>query len=136
MAYWAQTSDMIGSDRMLREFGDLTMPNIDFVYLFTSSEGRINRKPWWIGVAGLFIIWLISGVLFGYEGFVSSVIGILILLAGIMLHIKRCHDRDKSGWWCLLLLIPMVGFVWAIIDLGILEGTKGENQFGADRLSG
>ena len=57
-----------------------------------------------------------------------------MLLAGIMLHIKRCHDRDKSGWWCLLLLIPVVGTIWAIIDLGVLAGTLGENRFGPDPL--
>jgi uncharacterized membrane protein YhaH (DUF805 family) len=110
------------------------MQDIDFVYLFTSTEGRINRQRWWIGVAGLLVIWLVSALLFGRDGLVAFIIGLLILLAGIMLHIKRCHDRDKSGWWCLLLFIPFVGAIWAIIDLGIMEGTKGENRFGADPL--
>lgn len=111
------------------------MPNIDFVYLFTSPEGRINRRLWWIGVAGLFFLWLIAGLLFGREGLLPFFVGALILVAGIMLHIKRCHDRDKSGWWCLLLFIPIVGFIWAVVDLGILEGTKGENQYGPDPLA-
>ncbi|MGI9465450.1 MAG: DUF805 domain-containing protein [Aestuariivirgaceae bacterium] len=110
------------------------MQGLDLQYLFMTSEGRINRQPWWIGVGILFLANLVSAFLFGVEGFVPIIVGILILLAGIMLHIKRCHDRDKSGWWCLLLIIPFVGFVWMIVDLGILEGTRGENRFGPDPL--
>ena len=110
------------------------MQDIDFAYLFSSAEGRINRQRWWIGVGILFAGGIISTVLFGNTGLVPFVIGILLLLAGIMLHIKRCHDRDKSGWWCLLLLIPFVGPIWALIDLGVLAGTNGENRFGPDPL--
>lgn len=110
------------------------MGNVDLAYLFTSVEGRINRQQWWIGIGILIAIWLISAILLGRDGLIPLIIGILIWLAGIMLHIKRCHDRDKSGWWCLLLLIPFVNFIWAIIDLGILPGTIGANKYGADPL--
>ncbi len=110
------------------------MQDIDFAYLFTSAEGRINRQRWWIGIGILFLVSIVSTLLFGTEGLVSLIITILTMIAGIMLHIKRCHDRDKSGWWCLLLIIPIVGFVWALVDLGILEGTRGENRFGPDPL--
>lgn len=110
------------------------MQDIDFAYLFSSAEGRINRQRWWIGVGILIAVGFVSTILFGNTGLVPIVIGILMLLAGIMLHIKRCHDRDKSGWWCLLLLIPVVGTIWAIIDLGVLAGTLGENRFGPDPL--
>jgi uncharacterized membrane protein YhaH (DUF805 family) len=46
--------------------------------------------------------------------------------------VKRAHDRGKSGWWMLLTLIPLVGFIWWLVDLGILEGEKGDNRFGPD----
>ena len=108
------------------------MDGIDFKYLFTSADGRIKRQQWWIGVAILFVIGILVRILFGDTGLISFILSILMMLAGIMLHIKRCHDRDKSGWWCLLLLIPIVGIVWAIIDLGILEGTKGPNRYGPE----
>ena len=110
------------------------MGNIDMTYLFTSAEGRISRQQWWIGIGILIAIWLISTILLGRDGLIPFMIGILIWLAGIMLHIKRCHDRGKSGWWCLLLLIPVVGFIWAVIDLGILPGSAGNNEYGSDPL--
>lgn len=111
------------------------MQNIDFKYLFTETHGRINRQLWWTGAGILFAVWVLNAVLFGFEGFISFVVSVLIMLAGISMHIKRCHDRNKSGWWCLLLLIPFVGLIWAIVDLGVLEGTKGENEYGPDPLA-
>ncbi len=111
------------------------MQGIDLQFLFMTSDGRINRQRWWIGVGILFGVSLIATALFGNQGLIPFAIGILLLIAGIMLHIKRCHDRDKSGWWCLLLAIPFVNVIWAIIDLGILEGTRGENRFGPDPLA-
>ena len=70
----------------------------------------------------------------GNDGLIAFITGVLMMIAGIMLHIKRCHDRGKSGWWCLLLLVPFVGLIWAIIDLGILPGTVGPNEYGPDPL--
>jgi uncharacterized membrane protein YhaH (DUF805 family) len=110
------------------------MGNIDMMYLFTSAEGRISRQQWWIGLGILVVIWLLSALLLGQDGLIPFIMGILIWLAGIMLHIKRCHDRGKSGWWCLLLIIPFVGFIWALVDLGILQGTIGANDYGPDPL--
>lgn len=107
---------------------------LDWTWMFASPEGRIERGRWWIGVAILFAAWLVMTILFGTDGLIRLVLGILLSLAGLMLHIKRCHDRDKSGWWCLLLLIPVVGFFWALIDLGLLEGTPGPNRFGPDPM--
>ncbi|GGK48040.1 DUF805 domain-containing protein [Salinarimonas ramus] len=109
--------------------------NIDWKWMFTTYEGRIERGRWWIGVAVLLVVALISTILFGTDGLVAFIITIVLQLAGLMLHIKRCHDRDKSGWWCLLLLIPFVGFLWALVDLGLLEGTPGTNRFGPDPLA-
>ena len=110
------------------------MGNIDMMYLFTSAQGRISRQQWWIGLGILAVIWLLSALLLGQDGLLPFIMGIFIWLAGIMLHIKRCHDRGKSGWWCLLLVIPIVGFIWAVVDLGILPGTIGANDYGPDPL--
>ena len=42
---------------------------------------------------------------------------------------KRWHDRNKSGWWSLISLIPLVNF-WMLIELGFLTGTDSANRFG------
>jgi uncharacterized membrane protein YhaH (DUF805 family) len=37
------------------------------------------------------------------------------------LMVKRCRDRGKSGWWSLLALIPFLGSLWLLVDLGIMQ---------------
>ena len=111
------------------------MDRIDWGYLFTSFEGRISRQPFWIGFGTILAINLFMQAMIGHGGLVQFVVAILLQIAAIAICVKRCHDRDKSGWWCLLLVIPWVGTVWAIVDLGILEGSPGTNRFGPDPLA-
>jgi uncharacterized membrane protein YhaH (DUF805 family) len=109
---------------------------MDFGYLFTSFEGRIGRGDWWKGFVGLLVLQFISWVLFGDDGLIAFVASVLLLVAGIALHLKRLHDRGKSWPWLLLLLIPVVGLIWAIVDLGILEGDPGPNRYGPPPVPG
>ena len=59
----------------------------------------------------------------------------LVLWIGLSVQIKRWHDRNKSGWWALLNLIPVIGQIWILIECGILPGTVGGNRFGRASLS-
>lgn len=110
------------------------MGKIDLFYLFISAKGRIGRQQWWMGISILISIWVASSYLLGTGTGVFPVITIMVWIAGIMLHIKRLHDRDKSGWWCLLLHTPVLNVIWAVIELGMLRGTMGHNTYGADPL--
>lgn len=66
-------------------------------------------------------------------GWIILIVGyILILWASLAIMVKRCHDRGQSGWWVLLTLIPLVGFIWWLVNLGILEGEEGPNKYGPD----
>jgi hypothetical protein len=71
------------------------------------------------------------------EGF--GILGLIFTLAAIYpalaLYAKRWHDRGKSGWWTLIILIPLVGPIWLLIELGALEGTRGPNNYGPDPLA-
>ena len=57
---------------------------------------------------------------------------ILVLWSSLAVAVKRAHDRGKSGWWILIMLVPIVGFIWWLVDLGILEGQEGPNKYGPD----
>jgi uncharacterized membrane protein YhaH (DUF805 family) len=59
-----------------------------------------------------------------------SIIGLLFLWPWLAIRVKRCHDRDQSAVWLLVLLIPVVNFFWWLINLGLLDGTPGPNQYG------
>lgn len=55
-----------------------------------------------------------------------------VFWASAALNVKRLHDRNKSGWWIIVTFLPVIGPVFVIVELGILDGTKGPNQYGAD----
>ena len=61
-------------------------------------------------------------------------IALAILYPSLAVAAKRFHDRDKSGWWILILFIPIIGFIWYLVELGFLPGTPGPNRFGPDPL--
>jgi uncharacterized membrane protein YhaH (DUF805 family) len=63
-------------------------------------------------------------------GLLSGIFSLLVIIPAILVYIKRWHDRDKSGWWMLILLIPIVGAIWFLVELGFLPGTPGPNRFG------
>jgi uncharacterized membrane protein YhaH (DUF805 family) len=126
--------------------------------LFTSFNGRSNRQPFWLGLLVLIIIsTILQFILFGIFGAsmmgsgsedptvmmqemskMMVPLGILLLITlwpTLALYAKRWHDRDKSGWWSLIMLIPFIGGIWMLIELGFLRGTDGPNRFGQDPLA-
>jgi uncharacterized membrane protein YhaH (DUF805 family) len=56
------------------------------------------------------------------------------LWIGLVVTVRRLHDRNKSGRWVLVNLVPVVGWLWTLIECGILRGTTGPNRFGQDPL--
>jgi uncharacterized membrane protein YhaH (DUF805 family) len=49
----------------------------------------------------------------------------------ILASIQRLHDRDMSGLWYLLMLIPYLGGLILMVIFA-LPGTEGDNRFGSD----
>ena len=89
--------------------------NLDFQYLFTSFDGRINRAKYWAGIVILAIISIVLGFIIGAV-FGSSILGaILVTLVtlalfypGYAVAAKRFQDRDKPGVTALYGLVPVL----------------------------
>ena len=98
--------------------------------LFT-ADGRVGRKDWIIWIVAIAIIFGIIGYLLGDRGsLVQAVLSIIAGIAGIFMGIKRLHDLNKSGWFYLLSLVPLVNIAFAIY-LIVWKGDDGVNQYGA-----
>ncbi len=120
---------------------------MDWKYLLTSFDGRINRAKFWAGIGIFVLIAILAYILdtilgtwfITFGGEQAGVIGTLVALGSIYfaiaLYAKRWHDRNKSGWWTLIGLVPVIGGIWLLVELGILEGTRGANQYGPDPLA-
>jgi uncharacterized membrane protein YhaH (DUF805 family) len=127
---------------------------MDWRWLFASFEGRINRAKFWAGSIVLWFLVILANVvvvtIFGmqYEpdrpflvmGPVAWLVWILAVLAiayaSLAVLAKRWHDRDKSGWWSLILLVPFFGGLWTLIECGCVPGTPGPNRYGPDPIGG
>jgi uncharacterized membrane protein YhaH (DUF805 family) len=115
---------------------------LDYKELFLTADGRLNRQPYWIGSIIVTVVNLvlrsIVSLIFG-AGVIGSLLSLIIALAvlypAICVLIKRFHDRDKSGWWSLLILVPIIGWIWIFVEAGCLPGTVGPNQYGPDPLA-
>ena len=116
---------------------------------FLVVSGRARRKEYWLFFLFCFAAGVIlpvidmvgrlnisTGTLDKESGF-GLLIGLFIAISvvpGITLSIRRLHDVDKSGWWILLSLIPVLGALCLLV-LACLKGTPGENRFGEDPLA-
>ena len=65
-------------------------------------------------------------------GILGALFSLIALWPSLAVYAKRWHDRGKSGWWTLIILIPIVGAIWMLVECGFLKGTDGANDFGAD----
>jgi uncharacterized membrane protein YhaH (DUF805 family) len=130
---------------------------VDWKYNLTSFEGRLNRKPYWltaiaIGIVFTILFYIILGLFgsitpstdptvpaamnFSPIGWVLMIIlYVVFLYASVALAVKRLHDRNRSGWFYLLMLVPLVN-IWIAIEILFLRGTSGSNRFGEDPLAG
>ncbi len=115
------------------------MENIDWGWFLFKFDGRINRAKFWLGYV---VLWVAYAVIAGIAAAANSTTGwtiagllnLALLWPSLAISIKRWHDRDKSGWWVLIALIPFIGWIWALVETGFLPGTAGANQYGSDPL--
>ncbi|HET8707620.1 MAG TPA: DUF805 domain-containing protein, partial [Pseudomonadales bacterium] len=107
-----------------------------------SFDGRIRRLTYWLCTFALSC----AGGIFSYFAnalqlyqlpqpdllveLLTLAFGVAVIWISFAIQIKRWHDRNKSGWWCLIVLIPVIGTIWAFIELGLLGGNAGSNEFG------
>ena len=113
--------------------------------MFFTAHGRLNRKPYIL--RGL-LLWILSLIISGVTEVMAESDSVVILLlslvllgvwsalcvASIMLVIRRWHDLGKSGWFTLLLLVPLVNIAVAIY-LWVKKGDEGPNNYGEDPLA-
>ncbi len=103
---------------------------------YLNFTGRARRAEfWWYFLANLIISIVLNiidaglGWGSGYGGILSGIYGLAVLLPGLAVGIRRLHDTDKSGWWLLLVFIPIVGLI-VLIVFWATDGTRGANDYG------
>lgn len=114
------------------------MPNLQappLAPLVFGLQGRISRRSWWIwGVAvplGLSLYFTVLLRVAGAPARATEVaVNLLLLWPVVAASAKRWHDRDKSAAWVLVALIPAIGWLWVLVENGLLRGDAGSNRYG------
>jgi uncharacterized membrane protein YhaH (DUF805 family) len=91
---------------------------------YATFEGRASRSEFWWWVLFVFLASLVAGFM---GDIVSAVVGLGLLVPNIAVTARRLHDIDRSGWWQLVGLIPLVG--WLILIYWCVQGPVEPNRF-------
>lgn len=122
-----------------------------------SFKGRIGRRDFWLWIAAWLILMAAAFTLANYQWVAIQSIAFFIvalLWPTSAVVVKRLHDRNKTGWWALLLVlawmlvagnwqmlpplwqwgigrfIPTLIMMMMLLDLGVFTGNNGSNRFG------
>lgn len=91
---------------------------------YADFSGRASRSEYWWWVLFVFLATMATGVI-GDK--LSALFSLAVLLPGLAVGARRLHDIDKSGWFQLLYLIPLLG--WAILVYWAVQEGKEPNRF-------
>lgn len=101
---------------------------------YADFGGRARRKEYWMFVLFNLIFAIVAAILdsmLGSSMLIYGLYGLAMLIPSLAVTVRRLHDIGKSGWMFLIILIPIIGFIWLLILL-IKDGDHAENQYGAD----
>jgi uncharacterized membrane protein YhaH (DUF805 family) len=103
---------------------------------YAGFSGRAGRREYWmftliyilIYIALIILTAIMPSGLATVFSILTLVFALGLLIPSLAVCVRRLHDVDKSGWWVLISLVPIVGLY--LIYLLIIEGTPGTNRFG------
>ena len=106
---------------------------------YFTIDGRAPRSEYWYFWLFFLLVSIalnpIDSILFASSGInpLSALFTLLTFIPFFTLAVRRLHDRDLSGWWLLLMIVPVIGSI-ALIVIYMMRGTPGPNTFGPDPL--
>ena len=101
---------------------------------YVGFQGRAMRSEYWYFV--LFII-IVDIVTYGIDAAILgrpilySIAALALLLPSLAVSVRRLHDIDRSGWWLLISLVPLIGAILLIVWF-CTKGSLGANRFGEE----
>jgi uncharacterized membrane protein YhaH (DUF805 family) len=107
---------------------------------YVTFSGRARRAEYWWFVLATILVSIVLGFIdavigFGEFGLLSNIWSLAVFLPTLAVGARRLHDTDRSAWWLLIMLLPIIGWIVLIVFYA-QRGTDGPNRFGADPLRG
>lgn len=96
---------------------------------YATFTGRVGQAGFWyyqlVNFGISFVLGLISA------GTLSLIYALGVLVPGLAIGARRLHDTGRSGWWQLLMLIPLIGLIVLIIFWAQASDQE-KNQYNLD----
>ena len=104
---------------------------------YATFSGRAPRKEYWmytlvyliIGIIAAIIDAFVFGLAEGSLGIFGLIVGLVHLLPSISVGVRRLHDINRSGWWYLIIFLPIIGFLLLLYWM-IKSSDEGDNHYG------
>ena len=101
---------------------------------YGTFSGRASRSEyWWFYLFTILMSWgstLVSGAMYSFDDpmidIIPSIVSLVFLVPALAAGCRRLHDIGKSGWWQLLLIIPIIG--WILLIVWLATDTKPEGD--------
>ena len=100
---------------------------------YATFSGRAGRQEYWYFVLFNILAYILLSIIAGIIGKIGasllSLYAVAAFLPGLAASIRRLHDTNRSGWWLLIMAIPLVGSIVLLVFLA-QESHAIENQYG------
>jgi uncharacterized membrane protein YhaH (DUF805 family) len=99
---------------------------------YSEFSGRARRKEYWwftLFTAGVSVVLALFDVMIGWAGILAGLFSLAILVPSIAVTVRRLHDINRSGWWTLLGIVPLIGSIALLVFL-VSDSMPGTNRFG------
>jgi uncharacterized membrane protein YhaH (DUF805 family) len=102
---------------------------------YATFTGRAPRSEYWFFVVFQILVNVVTVAVDRAMDTtaIGALVDLVLILPALAVGVRRLHDIDKSGWWLLVGLIPLVGWLFIII-WACTKGSLGPNRFGPDPL--
>ncbi len=100
--------------------------------------GRSQRAEYWFFVLFYVLILIVLSIVDTAAGLTSSATGLglfsavfalAMFIPSLAVGVRRLHDVGRTGWWILLSLVPIIGFIVLLI-FAVQDSQPGTNQYG------
>jgi len=117
------------------DFEEIKKWYMEALQKYVEFSGRARRKEFWTFALTNFVISIILSVLDGIVGigfgFIGTLFSLAIFLPSIAVGVRRLHDIGKEGWWLLVGLIPVIGWI-VLIYFYVQDSEPGSNVYGVN----
>jgi uncharacterized membrane protein YhaH (DUF805 family) len=93
---------------------------------YIDFTGRASRSEyWWYQLFGLIICMIALTI----NHTLYSIVALLLFLPSLTVLVRRLHDTNRSAWWLLISLIPIIG-AFILLYFVIIKGSNAPNDYG------